>query len=198
MTATIRKATLVALLVVVAAGLSGCSYNRFVGQEEAIKTQWAQVENQLQRRNDLIPNLVETVKGYAQQERDVFGQIADARAKMSGAQSAAPGVPTEQKIQAANEQSAALGRLLVVVENYPQLRSNESFNRLMDELSGTENRITVERMRYNERVQEYNVSRRSFPSNVTASIFGFKEYPLFNAPPEAERVPKVDFGRGRS
>jgi len=198
MTATVRKATVVALLVVAAVGLSGCSYNRFVGQEEAIKTQWAQVENQLQRRNDLIPNLVETVKGYAQQERDVFGQIADARSKLSGAQSAAPGVPTEQKIQAANEQSAALGRLLVIVENYPQLRSNESFNRLMDELSGTENRITVERMRYNERVQEYNVSRRSFPSNITARIFGFKEYPLFNAPPEAERVPKVDFGRKTS
>ena len=198
MTAPVRKALLVALLLVTAVGLSGCSYNRFVGQEEAIKTQWAQVENQLQRRNDLIPNLVETVKGYAQQERDVFGQIADARSKLSGAQSAAPGVPTEQKIQAANEQSAALGRLLVIVENYPQLRSNDSFNRLMDELSGTENRIAVERMRYNERVQEYNVSRRSFPANVTASIFGFKEYPLFNAPPEAERVPKVDFGRKTS
>jgi LemA protein len=198
MTARLRKATLVALLVVAAVGLSGCSYNRFVGQEEAIKTQWAQVENQLQRRNDLIPNLVETVKGYAQQERDVFGQIADARSKLSGAQSAAPGVPTEQKIQAANEQTAALSRLLVIVENYPQLRSNEQFNRLTDELAGTENRIAVERMRYNERVQEYNVSRRSFPSNVTASIFGFKEYPLFNAPPSAEQVPKVDFGRPKS
>ena len=195
MTAMVRKATLVAIVLTMATALSGCSYNRFVGQEEAIKTQWAQVENQLQRRNDLIPNLVETVKGYAQQERDVFGQIADARAKMSGAQSAAPGVPTEQKIQAANEQSAALGRLLVVVENYPQLRSNESFNRLMDELSGTENRIATERMRYNERVQEYNTSRRRFPANITAGIFGFKEYPLFNAPPEAERPPKVNFGR---
>ena len=195
MTAMVRKTTLVAIVLIAAVGLSGCSYNRFVGQEEAIKTQWAQVENQLQRRNDLIPNLVETVKGFAQQERDVFGQIADARSKMSGAQSAAPGVPTEQKIQAANEQSAALSRLLVVVENYPQLRSNESFNRLMDELSGTENRIAVERMRYNERVQQYNTSRRSFPANVTAGIFGFKEYPLFNAPPEAERTPKVDFGR---
>jgi LemA protein len=190
-----RRAMLVAAVLVAAVGLSGCSYNRFVGQEEAIKTQWAQVENQLQRRNDLIPNLVETVKGYAQQERDVFGQIADARAKLSGAQTAAPGVPTEQKIQAANEQGAALARLLVIVENYPQLRSNEQFNRLTDELSGTENRIAVERMRYNERVNEYNVSRRKFPSNVTAGIFGFKEYPLFNAPPEAERVPRVDFGR---
>ena len=195
MRAAMRKVTFLAVVMTAAVGLSGCSYNRFVGQEEAIKTQWAQVENQLQRRNDLIPNLVETVKGYAQQERDVFGQIADARSKLSGAQSANPGVPTEQKIQAANEQSAALARLLVIVENYPQLRSNESFNRLMDELSGTENRIAVERMRYNERVQEYNVSRRKFPSNVTASIFGFKEYPLFNAPPEAERVPRVDFGR---
>jgi LemA protein len=189
MTRHIRALTL-ATLVVMAAGLSsGCSYNRFVSQEEAIKTQWAQVENQLQRRNDLIPNLVETAKGVAQQERDVFGQIAESRARLAGAQT------PEQTIQAANEQSAALARLLVVVENYPQLRSNETFMRLMDELSGTENRIAVERMRYNERVQEYNTSRRQFPSNVTAGIFGFEEYPVFNAPPEAERVPRVDFNR---
>ena len=184
-----RKIGPVVIVAILAAGLSGCSYNRFVGQEEAIKTQWAQVENQLQRRNDLIPNLVETVKGIAQQERDVFGQIADSRAKLAGAKT------PEQTIQAANEQSAALARLLVVVENYPQLRSNEQFGRLMDELSGTENRIAVERMRYNERVQEYNTARRQFPANVTAGIFGFKEYPLFNAPPEAERVPRVNFGR---
>ena len=196
MTALVRKASVVVLLVTAAIGLSGCSYNRFVGQEEAIKTQWAQVENQMQRRNDLIPNLVETVKGVAQQERDVFGQIAESRAKLAGAQSTAG--PTDQKIQASNEMSSALSRLLVVVENYPQLRSNESFNRLMDEIAGTENRLGVERMRYNERVQEYNTSRRQFPSNVTAGIFGFKEYPLFNAPPEAERVPKVDFGRSPS
>lgn len=175
-------------VTLLAMGLSGCSYNRFVGQEEAIRTQWAQVENQLQRRNDLIPNLVETVKGIAQQEKDVFGQIADSRAKLAGAQT------PEQTIEAANQQTSALARLLVVVENYPQLRSNEQFARLMDELSGTENRIAVERMRYNERVQEYNTSRRQFPSNVTAGIFGFKEYPVFNAPPEAERVPRVNFG----
>ena len=184
----IRKTGVVLLLVVSSAVLSGCSYNTFVGQDEAIKTQWAQVENQLQRRNDLIPNLVETVKGIAQQEKDVFGQIAESRAKLSGAQT------PEQRMQAANEQSTALARLLVIVENYPQLRSNESFNRLMDELAGTENRLAVERMRYNERVQEYNTSRRRFPSNVTAGIFGFKEHPLFNAPPEAERVPRVNFG----
>ena len=178
-----------ALVVTGASVSSGCSYNTFVSKEEGIKAQWAQVENQLQRRNDLIPNLVETTKGIAQQEKDVFGQIADSRAKMAGART------PEQTIQAANDQSAALGRLLVVVENYPQLRSSESFNRLMDELSGTENRIAVERMRYNERVQDYNTSRRQFPSNITASLFGFKEYPLFNAPPAAEQVPKVNFGR---
>ena len=172
-----------------AVSASGCSYNTFVGQDEAIKTQWAQVENQLQRRNDLIPNLVETTKGIAQQEQDVFGRIAESRAKMAGA------TTPEQRIAAANEQSSALARLLVVVENYPQLRSNESFNRLMDELSGTENRIAVERMRYNERVQEYNTLRRRFPSNVTASIFGFKEHPLFNAPTAAEQVPRVNFGK---
>ena len=189
MTRQFRTAGVLALLAVVALVAPGCSYNRFVAQEETIKTQWAQVENQLQRRNDLIPNLVETTKGIAQQERDVFGQIAESRAKLSGAQT------PEQTIQAANEQSAALARLLVIVENYPQLRSSETFNRLMDELSGTENRIAVERMRYNERVQEYNTLRRQFPSNITASLFGFREYPVFNAPPEAERVPRVDFGR---
>jgi len=183
-----RPAGVVALLLAAALS-SGCSYNQFVSQEEAIKTQWAQVENQLQRRNDLIPNLVETTKGVAQQERDVFGQIAESRAKLAGAQTPA------QTMQAANEQSAALARLLVIVENYPQLRSSETFNRLMDELAGTENRIAVERMRYNERVQEYNTARRQFPSNITAGLFGFGEYPVFNAPPEAERVPRVDFGR---
>ena len=185
-----RSTTLMGLLLAAAVTSSGCSYNRFVGQEEAIKTQWAQVENQLQRRNDLIPNLVETTKGIAQQEKDVFGQIADSRARLAGART------PDETIQAANQQSAALARLLVVVENYPQLRSSETFNRLMDELSGTENRIAVERMRYNERVQEYNTSRRQFPANVTASLFGFKEYPLFNAPPAAEQVPKVNFGKG--
>jgi LemA protein len=184
-----RKFGLIAMLLTMAVGLSGCSYNTFVNQDEAIKAQWAQVENQLQRRNDLIPNLVETVKGISQQEKDVFGQIADSRAKLAGAQT------PEQRMQAANEQSTALARLLVVVENYPQLRSSESYQRLMDELAGTENRLATERMRYNERVQEYNAQRRRFPSNITAGIFGFKEHQLFNAPPEAKGVPKVNFGR---
>jgi LemA protein len=160
-----------------------------VSQEEAIKSQWAQVDNQLQRRNDLIPNLVESVKGYAAHERGVFEQVANSRARLAGART------PEEAISAANEQSAALARLLAIVENYPQLKANESFNRLMDELAGTENRIAVERMRYNERVQEYNTSRRQFPSNITARVFGFREYPFFQAPPAAREVPRVDFGQ---
>jgi LemA protein len=181
-----RMLTLAALVLATLA-LPACSYNRFVSQEEAIKAQWAQVENQLQRRNDLIPNLVETVKGYASHEQEVFQAVADSRARLAGA-----GTP-EETIAAANAQSSALARLLAIVENYPQLKANEQFNRLTDELVGTENRIAVERMRYNERVQEYNTSRRQFPSNITAGIFGFKEYPLFEAPESARQVPKVSF-----
>jgi LemA protein len=186
---TRRTAISAVVLVLAALPLTGCSYNKFVGQEEAIKAQWAQVQNQLQRRNDLIPNLVETVKGYAQHEEGVYKDIADSRSRLLAAKS------PEETIQAANQQTTALGRLLAVVENYPQLRANEQFNRLMDELSGTENRIAVERMRYNERVQEYNTSRRQFPANVTAKVFGFKEYPFFEAPPEARQVPKVNFSQ---
>src|SRR5215475_5266466 len=178
---------LVALLA--ALPLTGCSYNKFVSQEVAIKAQWAQVENQLQRRNDLIPNLVETVKGYAQHEEGVFKEIADARSRLLAAKS------PEETIAAANQQTGALGRLLAVAENYPQLKANEQFNRLMDELSGTENRIAVSRMRYNEAVQQYNTSRRQFPGNLTAKAFSFKEYPLFQAPPEAKQAPKVNFGK---
>src|SRR5580693_7267955 len=179
-------------LVAVALGalpLAGCSYNKFVSQEEAIKAQWAQVENQLQRRNDLIPNLVETTKGFAQHEESVYKDIADARSRLLAAKS------PDETIAAANQQTSALGRLLAVVENYPQLKANEQFNRLMDELAGTENRLAVERMRYNERVQEYDTSRRQFPANLTAKMFGFKEYPFFAAPPEAKQVPKVNFSK---
>jgi len=182
-----RRAALGVLVTLSVLPLTGCSYNKFVGQEEAIKAQWAQVENQLQRRNDLIPNLVETVKGYASHEEGVYKDIAESRSRLLAAKT------PEETIQAANQQSGALGRLLAIVESYPQLRANEQFNRLMDELSGTENRLAVERMRYNERIQEYNTSRRQFPANVTAKIFGFKEYPFFQAPPEARQVPKVNF-----
>src|SRR5207249_8121139 len=178
-----------AVVALVALPLSGCSYNKFVGQEEAVKAQWAQVENQLQRRNDLIPNLVETTKGFAQHEESVYKDIADARSRLLAAKS------PEETIAAANQQTSALGRLLAVVENYPQLKANEQFNRLMDELAGTENRLSTERMRYNERVQEYNTSRRQFPANLTAKMFGFKEYPFFQAPPDVKTVPKVNFSK---
>ncbi len=185
----LRTAMHAAILVALTVTLSGCSYNRFTAQEEAIKTAQSEVQNQLQRRNDLIPNLVETVKGYASQERDIFVAIADSRAKMMSART-----PDEQ-IEAANQQTSALARLLAIVESYPQLKSDANFQRLMDELAGTENRIATERKRYNDRVQEYNTLRRRFPSNVTAKVFGFQEYPYFEAPPEAQQLPKVNFGR---
>ena len=184
---TSRRALNGWLAVVIAFSLSGCSYNRFTTQEEAIKGAWGEVNNQLQRRNDLIPNLVETVKGYAAQEKEIFTRIADSRAKLAGAKTPA------ETIEAANAQSSALARLLVVVENYPNLKSDQQFQRLMDELAGTENRLTVARGRYNERIQEYNTTRRKFPSNVTAKMFGFKEYPYFEVPPEARQAPKVNF-----
>ena len=187
----ITRRTLVQMVVLAMAALplTGCSYNTFVSQELAIKGQWAQVENQLQRRNDLIPNLVETAKGFAQHEEAIYKDIADARSRLLAAKS------PEESIAAANQQTSALGRLLAVVENYPNLKSNEQFNRLMDELAGTENRLAVERMRYNEAVQAYNTSRGQFPSNVTAKMFGFKEYPFFQVPAEAKQVPKVNFGK---
>jgi LemA protein len=185
----LRIALNVALVGIMAFALSGCSYNKFTTQEEAIKAQWAQVQNELQRRNDLIPNLVETVKGYASHESGVFKDIADARARLLSAKS------PEETIQAANAQTSALGRLLAVVENYPNLKADAQFNRLMDELAGTENRLAVARMRYNERVQEYNTQRRKFPSNVTAKMFAFKEYPYWEVPAEAKQAPKVNFGR---
>jgi len=187
MTITRRTALQIAALAVAWLPLTGCSYNTFFGQEESIKAQWAQVENQLQRRNDLIPNLVETTKGFAQHEESVYKDIADARSRLLAAKS------PEETISAANQQTSALGRLLAVVENYPQLKSNEQFNRLMDELAGTENRLAVERMRYNEKVQAYDAARRQFPANLTAKLFGFKEYPYFQAPPDAKTVPKVNF-----
>ena len=189
MTMTRRTAVQILAVLLAALPLTGCSYNKFVGQEEAIKAQWARVENQLQRRNDLIPNLVETTKGFAQHEESVYKDIADARARLLAAKS------PEETIAAANQQTSALGRLLAVVENYPQLKANEQFNRLMDELSGTENRIAVERMRYNEKVQEYDTSRRQFPSDLTAKLFSFKEYPFFEAPAAAQEVPKVNFNK---
>jgi len=189
MTRVARQLLHTAVVITIVLASSGCSYNRFTSQEETVKQQWSEIQNQLQRRNDLIGNLVETVKGYASQERDIYTQIAESRAKLSGATT-----PAEQ-IEAANEQSAALSRLLVIVENYPQLKSNETFQRLMDEIAGTENRIAVARGRYNDAARNYNTLRRSFPSNVTAKVFGFQEYPYFEAPTDAQKAPKVDFSR---
>ena len=183
------RLTMNVAIILTALALSGCSYNKFSTQEEAINAQWAEVQNQLQRRNDLIPNLVATVKGYASHEASVFQDIAEARSRLLAAKT------PEETIQAANQQTSALGRLLAVVENYPQLKADAQFNRLMDELSGTENRLSVARMRYNESVQAYNTQRRKFPSNVTAKMFGFKEHPYWEVPPEARQAPKVDFSK---
>jgi len=163
------------------------SYNKFVSMDEAVKSSWAQVENQLQRRFDLIPNLVETVKGYAKQEKDVLVEVTNARAKVGGAGS----VP--DKIAANNQLSGALSRLLIVVERYPDLKSNQNFMHLQDELAGTENRVAVERRRYNEVVQTYNVAIRSFPGNIVAGIFGFAKAPFFEAPATAKAAPQVKF-----
>ena len=176
-------------ITMLALALSGCSYNKFSTQEEAINGQWAEVQNQLQRRNDLIPNLVATVKGYASHESGILTEIAESRSKLLAAKS------PEETIQAANQQTSALGRLLAVVENYPNLKADAQFMNLQYELSGTENRLTVARMRYNEAVQAYNTQRRKFPSNVTAKVFGFKEHPYWEVPPEARQAPKVDFGK---
>lgn len=163
------------------------TYNTLVSLQEAVSTSWAQVENQLQRRSDLIPNLVETVKGYARHERTVLLDVTNARAKIGQAKD------IQEKIKANSELEGALSRLLVVVERYPDLKANQNFIRLQDELSGTENRIAVERRRYNEAVRIYNTKIRTFPGNIIAKFFGFERAPLFEAPPASKEPPKVEF-----
>ena len=163
------------------------TYNSLVMLDEGVKAAWAQVENQLQRRYDLIPNYVETVKGFAKQEKDVFIKVTEARSKVGGATT----VP--DKIQANNALSSVLSRLLVVVERYPELKSDQNFLRLQDELAGTENRIAVERRRYNEVVKTYNIKVRSFPTNILAGMFGFEKATFFEVPEAAQEVPKVEF-----
>jgi LemA protein len=163
------------------------NYNKFVKMDVSIKAAWAQVENQLQRRYDLIPNLVETVKGYAKQERDVLVEVTNARAKVGGAGN----IP--DKIAANNQLTGALSRLMLVVEKYPDLKSNQNFLKLQDELAGTENRIAVERMRYNETVQVFNEAIRTFPANLLAGMYGFKEAAFFKVEEVAKAVPKVKF-----
>lgn len=189
MTRTLRTALTAGLMLI--SLLSGaCGYNRLVSEEEAVDQAWSEVENQLQRRNDLVPNLVETVKGYAAHEKEIFTQIAESRAKLGGART------VEEKIGAANELSGALSRLLLIVERYPDLKANQNFIRLQDELAGTENRIAVARRRYNEAVKAFNTSVRKFPTLIIARIFGFSKKPYFEAPEEAKAVPKVDFDGG--
>jgi LemA protein len=175
------------LAAVVVGGTFVSKWNQLVTMDTDIKAKWAQVDNQLQRRADLIPNLVETVKGFAAQEKSIMESIANARAKMAG------GGSVQDRIAASNELSSALSRLLVVVENYPQLKSNVTFNRLMDELAGTENRLSVERKRYNDSVQVYNTTIRQFPSNLIAPMLGFKEQPFFQVPEAARQAPQVKF-----
>jgi LemA protein len=187
-----KKILLIVLAVIVVLGISLYSffvgnYNKFVKMDVGIKAAWSQVENQLQRRYDLIPNLVETVKGYAKQEHDVLVEVTNARSKVGGAGT----VP--DKIAANNQLSSALSRLMVVVERYPDLKSNQNFMKLQDELAGTENRIAVERMRYNETVKVYNEAIRSFPSNILAGMYGFKEAAFFEAPKDAKVAPKIKF-----
>jgi LemA protein len=162
-------------------------YNGIIKRDQAVKSAWAQVENQLQRRYDLIPNYVEVVKGYAKHEREVFIQVTEARAKVGGAST------IDEKIKANTELSSALARLLAVVEAYPNLKANENFIRLQDELAGTENRIAVERKRYNEAVKSYNQYIKVFPHNIIARMFDFKESPFFEAPGEAKAPPKIEF-----
>jgi len=162
-------------------------YNGLVIRDEAVTAQWANVESTYQRRLDLIPNIVNTVKGSAAQDEKVFGDLANARANYAGAQS------TDEKAAAASQAESAISRLLVIVENYPTLKSQESFQALIAELEGTENRISVERMRYNEKVRDYNVMIRKVPRNIIAHVFGFAPHELFEASAGADQAPEVDF-----
>jgi LemA protein len=182
-----KKAMRLVLAGIVLTTLSGCGYNNMVSMRESIDAAWAQVENQLQRRNDLIPNLVEVTKGYASHEKEIFDHIADARSRLIGAGS------RDQKIDAANDLSSALSRLLVIAERYPDLKANQQFARLSDELAGTENRLATERRRFNEAVREYNTYIKKIPQNLTARMFGFTGQKYFEAPKEAQQVPKVQF-----
>ncbi len=185
--------TAVIILIVVLAAAFGIAlwvygtYNGLVNMDEETNKAYAQIEVVLQRRFDLIPNLVETVKGYAAHEADIFKAVADARARIGSAQT--PG----QRIDGENQLTSALSRLLVIAENYPQLKADASFRALQDELAGTENRIAVERKRYNEVATEYNKKIRRVPGNIIAGMFGFDRRELLEAPAEAREAPKVKF-----
>jgi LemA protein len=187
-----KTGVIVVIVVVLALVLGGCEFvgerNKLVAEKESINLLWSQVNADLQRRADLIPNLVETVKGYAKEETTVIQSVANARAALVGAKT------PQEKIDANNQLTGALGRLLVVVENYPNLKANENFKQLQFELAGTENRILQSRRRYNEGVQKYNTDISLFPTNIVASMSGFqREDAYFKTAPGAENVPKVQF-----
>ncbi len=178
----------IGFILIVFGGTCVSKYNQLVTLNESITGAWSQVENVLQRRNDLIPNLVNTVKGYAAHEKEIFENVAQARAKLAGA------TTINEKVQANVALEGALGRLLAIVERYPDLKANQNFLALQDELAGTENRIAVERKRYNEIVQSYNILVKSFPSNLIAAVTGFgKKEVYFKAEEGAKEVPKVEF-----
>ncbi len=183
-----NKIWIIVVGILVLLALWGVSkYNTFVTQGEQITAQWAQVENQYQRRFDLIPNIVATVKGVASQEQTVFGDIADARTRYAGA------TTPDQKAQAATQIESALGRLLVIAENYPVLQSSGAYRDLIISLEGTENRISVERMKYNDLVRVYDTNVKTFPTSIVAKLFGVTEHAYFDVPAENQVNPTVDF-----
>ena len=197
---TRRRLLLLALIIFVAATASGCGYNTLTTKHEDVKGKWANIEVQLQRRSDLLNNLIETAKLAGVQEQEVFGTIAKARSQLLNATSQAPqgdagDKSPEQKqavINAANSFGGTIGRLLVLQEQYPQLKSNENFLKAQDEVVGTENRIATARKDYNDSVQDYNTTRARFPTVISAKMFGFKEEPYFKAEEGAKEVPKID------
>lgn len=195
-----RRISIVALLAFVALTGSGCGYNTLTAKQQNVKGKWANVETQLQRRGDLLGNLVESAKMAGIQEQEVFGQIAEARSRLLNATSQAPqgeggDKSPEQKqavIEAANSFGGTIGRLLVMHEAYPQLQSNQNFLKLQDEIAGTENRIATSRKDYNDSVQDYNTTRAQFPTVISAKLFGFKEEPYFKAEEGATQVPQIN------
>lgn len=193
---TIKLSALL-FLFIASVNFYGCGYNKLVTMEEGVNSAWSQVENQYQRRADLIPNLVSTVQGAADFEKSVLTEVTDARSRVGQTKLSADDLSDPEKFQAfqkAQDQlSSALSRLLVVSENYPQLKSNESFLQLQSQLEGTENRISVERRRFNETVQAYNTEVRSFPTLISAKIFGFKEKEYFKSVAGSDKAPDVNF-----
>jgi LemA protein len=191
------KITLILLFIIFASSFYGCGYNTLVSLEEKVNSAWSQVENQYQRRADLIPNLVKTVEGAADFEKSVLTEVTEMRSRVGQTKITAEDLNDPEKFakyqKAQDQLSSALSRLLVVTENYPQLKSNENFMQLQSQLEGTENRIAVERKRFNEAVQEYNTTARSFPTLIMAKIFGFKEKQYFKGKEGSDQAPDVKF-----